>query len=418
MYNKKDNIRVFEHQCVRKGDIIDGVEIKDPHIQSLQAFNPNGELPYYTLILNGVKFCEYVGVISTKILTVEILPKVDRLTDNNNDDQTKKKWQNILIDMLMACGYLEVLSLSNANLKIKPNSILELYVLLFLREVEKLIHQGLIKKYRTVSENKTFCKGKIIFSKHITENQVHKERFYIQYSTYDKENLLNEILNETLKIIPQIIDNSYLLGYTGKIALDFPELSAIKINEPVFQKIKYDRKSERYKTSVEIAKLLLLNYHPNIQKGKENVLALLFDMNMLWEKYIARQLKKVRELNFKVYEQSSKKFCSIYNVKPDIFLKSNNQSETNSPNIIIDTKWKILWNRLPSIDDIRQMYVYNQYFNAHKSILLYPDLIGNTPDEITFELEKHKCLVKSINIFEGDKLKKDISNELKALINT
>ncbi len=237
--------------------------------------------------------------------------------------------------------------------------------------------------------------------------------FYISYSTYDKNNLLNCILNETLKIIPHVTDNSHLLGYTGKIQFQLPELSPLKINEPIFQKIKYERKTERYKTSIEIARLLLLNYHPDIQKGKENVLALLFDMNVLWEKYIATQFRKVKELNYTVHEQNSKKFCSIYNIRPDIFLKNKAFSPKN---IIIDTKWKILWNRKPSIDDVRQMFVYNEYFEATKSILLYPTLNENEPNEITFVKKDHVCIVKSIHIFEGEKLKKDISEELRSLL--
>jgi len=416
MQTKKANIRVFEHQSIREGDTIDDVFIKDYHIKCLHSFHSKGATSYYTLINKGVKFCEYVGVISTKYLTVEILPKADKISNKNDDDAAKKKWQRVLIDMLKSCGYLEVKSTSNANLKIKTNSILELYVSLFLQEVETLIHHGLIKKYRKVTENKPFCKGKIEFSKHITQNHIHKERFFIQYSIYDTNNHLNQILNETLKIIPQITDNSILLGFAGKLGLDFPELTPKNVSESDFEKIKYNRKTERYKTAIAIAKLLLLNYHPDIQKGKENVLALLFDMNMLWEKYIARQMKKIKDLPYHVRTQSSKKFCTIYRVRPDIFLENNSSDKTRRSNIIIDTKWKILWDRKPSIDDVRQMYVYNQYFDSNQSILLYPTLIGKAPEDIVFEIEKHICQIKSIEIIKDGKLKNDITNELRVLI--
>ena len=41
---------------------------------------------------------------------------------------------------------------------------------------------------------------------------------------------------------------------------------------------------------------------------------------------------------------------------------------------MIDTKWKVLdvKNTKPSDDDLKQMYAYNLYWNANKSMLLYP----------------------------------------------
>lgn len=39
---------------------------------------------------------------------------------------------------------------------------------------------------------------------------------------------------------------------------------------------------------------------------------------------------------------------------------------------VIDTKWRIPENNQPSDDELKQMYAYNIYWDASKSILLYP----------------------------------------------
>jgi 5-methylcytosine-specific restriction enzyme subunit McrC len=38
----------------------------------------------------------------------------------------------------------------------------------------------------------------------------------------------------------------------------------------------------------------------------------------------------------------------------------------------LKSKWKVIDYRNPSDDDLKQMYAYNMYWNAGKSMLLYP----------------------------------------------
>ena len=106
-------------------------------------------------------------------LTIEVLPKADK------DDNTTK-WQNILIGMLRAIGMFKVYAPSSSSLKIKNNSILDLYFELFVKEIEYLINKGLIKKYRKTESNQFALKGSIKFAKHLQKNLVHQERFYIR----------------------------------------------------------------------------------------------------------------------------------------------------------------------------------------------------------------------------------------------
>src|SRR5690606_35215386 len=136
---ERNKYTVFEHEClyVHRGE----QQLSPNQLKALQLFFKEKDFPYYSLVHNGVRFCEYVGVIKVGDLTIEVLPKADR-----NHNQTH--WRGLLIDMMHSIGLLSPDSPTYSDLKIKSTTILDAYLELFITEVEKLIHQGLIKKYR------------------------------------------------------------------------------------------------------------------------------------------------------------------------------------------------------------------------------------------------------------------------------
>ena len=82
--------------------------------------------------------------------------------------------------------------------------------------------------------------------------------------------------------------------------------------------------------------------------------------------------------------------------------------------LIIDTKWKNIDYSEPSIHDLRQMYVYNEFWESPRALLLYPSPNTNLSLEkfITFEEKAHACSLGKISIFKKDKLDVAIGEEV------
>ena len=366
MKNNKP-IQVFEYKPLMIGEH----GFSKEHWDALGWYNEKHGGRFFTLTPKGVKFNQFVGVIQVGNITIEILPKISQVAEKGD----KAKWQKVLIDMLRECRWMQVYAHDKASLRFKPNSILEAYLELFLNECEQLIREGLVKKYRLVENNCNALKGKLLFQKQIQVNTVHKERFYTRHQIFDRENVFNQILLKALKLIPNISQSPFLKDKVYNFLLSFPELSDKSINQETFQNLVYDRKTTRYKNAIEIAAMLLLNYRPDISNGQNHVLAILFDMNDLWEEYFYRQLYKSKPLGWVISPQNSKPFWKLTesntskSVRPDIVIH-NKKSDTK---IILDTKWKIPNNNIPSDEDLKQMFVYNEYWTSMNALLVYPN---------------------------------------------
>lgn len=395
-------IQVFEHQKLTGLD--------PALLEKLYQFNDDHGNKYFTGIRGGVKFTEYVGVIQIGKQTIEILPKADK-----NKESDVKMWRDALLDMLAVCRKINVESVSDAQLKRRYFSLLDLYFDRFLNELEFLLHKGLIKKYRKQTGNVSALKGRLLFAQQIQKNLVHQERFYTQHQTYDTEHLINQILLKALKVLSKIVSNPFLTGRIQKLLLNFPEIKEVPIKKSHFDQVKLNLKSADYAEALQISKMIILNYSPDLSGGNENMIALLFNMNNLWEEYVYRMLKRASNKDYQIEPQKSQKFWNTTTIRPDIVVKKISTKET----FIIDTKWKVIDNLRPSDDDLKQIYAYNQYWNSAYSLLLYPHVeAGDGSSWGKYHIGRvgetgiSHCKLSFINVIENKKLDKDIGDKI------
>lgn len=111
-----NHFTVFEYDTLR---------LTPPQYQAFQTYYGDKGVPYFNLINNGVRFCQFVGVLQIGNMTIEVLPKADKGND-------KGKWKSLLIGMLREVGVFNVHAPSSSDLKLQNNSILDLYLELFI----------------------------------------------------------------------------------------------------------------------------------------------------------------------------------------------------------------------------------------------------------------------------------------------
>lgn len=403
-------MKVFEHQRLYVGQ----QGFQQHHLDALLKLNEYHNWKYFKPISKGIQFTQYVGVIQIDNLIIEVHPKVDKY-------DADEKWQNVLLDMLKACGKLKVNTTGVARVSKSHLNLLEIYFELFLSEIDYLQRRGLIKQYRRQTKNTKALKGKLEFAGHLQKNSIHKERFYTRHQVYDTDHILHQVLYKALNIIGTYTKGTRLYTYYKRMALNFPEVSKDSITVKQINAIKLNRKSKDYKYALELARLIILNYSPSIVQGQERMLSLMFNMNVLWETYVLIELRKaLRNTDISIIGQGSKPFWNTNRLRPDIVLKKGNET------FVIDTKWKCPTSNKPSVEDLRQMYAYGRFWDAQKVLLLYPGKPQNN-QFLSFENEdflsttkeniKHQCKMGFVSVLnEHNELSKTLGKDVLNLL--
>ena len=151
-----DPIQVFEY-----GTLPVGGPLTPARFDCLVRYNERHGNKYFDVGHKRIHFRNYVGVIQVGSLTIEILPKADRMPESPSQ---KDKWQRALVDMLQQAGYIRMSTLSDARLRLRSSTLLDIYFETFLAEVQGLVHRGLVRKYRPVRSNLPALKGFFTFT--------------------------------------------------------------------------------------------------------------------------------------------------------------------------------------------------------------------------------------------------------------
>jgi 5-methylcytosine-specific restriction enzyme subunit McrC len=361
-------LTISEHQRLRIGP--EATDLKEKEWRALSVFHDAGHDKYFELIHRGVKFKGYVGVIRIGQLTIEILPKLDPTEGNT-------PWRQRLLDMLWVTSSIAPHS-STAHLRTRPQNVLHYYLSLYASHVESLLRRGLLKQYRSREGNRTALRGRLLPARQLQQNLVHRERFYVRDHIYDVDTLPNQLLHQALVAATRLTNNSDLRGRLAELLLWFPNLPAEEPTIATFNRLSFDRRTEPYREPLRIAKLILLNLHPDLDRGGQEVLALLFNMDQLWERFLETSLQRYLT-DYRVIGQHRDHYWRNEDnlpatLKPDLLIEKD-----GNPVAILDAKWKLKTANRPAPADLQQLYTYAHHFSVPRIALLYPQHIGARP---------------------------------------
>ena len=385
--------RIYQHSIDKK-DFFD--------IENFILKNSDENAPFLRIASGvGGKFIQarnYVGVLQTKSgLTIEILPKIADKTDTD-------KSTAVLIKMLRTLKNFPFKSSNLASLKTQNLPLLEIFISMFLCELETLVKKGIKSDYITLEDNLKFLKGKLNINEHIKRNSIHKERFYVEYSEFLKDIKINQIIKTTLKFLYKQSNVSKNQQKIRELLFIFDEVSTCEDYKNFFAKLIINRQVKYYEQTLLWCKIFLLGDTFTPHKGDDLALALLFDMNALFESYVGNFIKK--KLPGTILQHQEKYLIEKpreFRLKPDIFLEGK---------FIADTKWKIIRQDINESEkkykisqaDLYQLYAYGKKYECSELYLIYPKIDGAKQESMNFKYDDKMQLEILYFDLENDKL--------------
>ena len=380
-------VTITEYGRLYAGADYEGVKVTKKDIEELKTFIDEGNSVYDEVVdssINsflrpirlGVQANNYVGVLQTKSgLTIEILPKIHGKNEVSKKDNDVRK---LFLKMLGSVKNIEGRTFSMAHLDTANTNLFEVFIRMFLGEVDSIVKQGLKSAYIGVEENEAFLKGKLLMKQQIQHNLVNKARFYNHHDEFRINCPENRLIRTALEYLLHISSDFNNQRLIREQLIYFNQVTILNNVEQGFQQIKLGRNFQYYTQTLRWCEIILAKQSFTSFKGSSMAFALLFPMDKIFEGYVSDLVSKT--LSDKMFRLQDRKIwlfdehgkqSSSYRLRPDIVIRSD---ETT---VIADTKWKVLKADGPAQADLYQMYAYHTRYshkgeNVQKVVLLYP----------------------------------------------
>lgn len=358
-------LRTFEYQTARVGH-----ELTEAQFEAMVRLNDRSEERLFDVGHRRVTFRQFVGFLQVGDLGIEVLPKIDRDTSVGNAES----WHSFLLEMLRVVTGLRLRTVDSASQELVRSNLLDILAREFAEECTLLAHAGLAKGYRAKEENQTAFRGRLLVEKNLRVNLGRADRIYSRVTVFDADTKLNRLLATGLDALSSLALGAATTDEVRRAQAMFDGIPALTSIAGVFEHLRLGRSTLRYSKALTLGRMILEQRMPGMRVGGVPVFTLMFDMNVLWEGYVAAMLRRVaRGTTIQVDVQSSTRFWKAGSAtrlaRPDIVLRDRLRGGVI---LVADTKWKRLDVGGPKDGDLRQMFAYGHLFDSPVALLLYP----------------------------------------------
>jgi 5-methylcytosine-specific restriction enzyme subunit McrC len=333
---------------------------------------------------------QVVGVIAAPGCSLEILPKIDAASDEN--DETIRTRLVSMLDVALGLKLGDGQALAMARQK---ETLLDILIRLFTDRLLAEARRGLPRAYMAQEENLAALRGRLDVIRQFTHNAVRPDRLACRFDTLMPDTPLLRVMKACVLMLRRHARALETQRRLDELRFLLAEVSDVPVSALPWTQVRIDRTNRRWETLHGLAKLFLkrewqrTNHDAKAGQG----ITLLFAMNDLFEAYIAALARRALPgSDLTVHSQGGLRYCLMeegeggrerFQTTPDILIKRNRQTV-----MVIDTKWKLIGRnpedkkRGVSQSDVYQMMAYARLYSCQEVMLLYPHHRGLGADAL------------------------------------
>jgi 5-methylcytosine-specific restriction enzyme subunit McrC len=398
-------ITFFEHQAISYQSL--GLPANDPLLDALNRLNQNAGKELIQLERQGLRATQYVGVIQAGAYLIQILPKIDCDPDGRAEAPTGSRPHDLAVTSA-ARNFMHLLNLARrlqmhhqalATLQTARGSWLEMLTDLFAIELMIQLQQGFHQDYVRREDMLPYIRGRWNIARQFVHQPDLAQGLDVSYDDYSPDTLLNRVFHLTVERLQLVARNPQTRQRLANLIIWLsPVQLPAQLHTTDLDRVEFTRLNERFQPAFQLARLFLEGQTIQLMAGGQRAFAFVFDMDRLFEQFVASLLETQRrrilpegwaDSQIELQGGTPKKYLiqppnpaekPLFHLKPDILLKS-----LGSTRLIIDTKNKALSLLQPyrsvAEGDAYQMLAYATQFSCSNVLLLYPNTYGAAPSE-------------------------------------
>jgi 5-methylcytosine-specific restriction enzyme subunit McrC len=310
---------------------------------------------------------------------LEILPKID--FPGEDPVTATSSIRRRLVDMLAVALDIKIDAGAITALDWQQETLLEILIRLFAQKLGDAVRQGMPRRYLECADDLPALRGRLNLTRQFSTLVAEPGRLACRYDHLSSNTALNQIMKAAIMRLSSISRTGCNQRLLRELAFTYADIDDVPVTALRWDQVVLDRTNARWQELINLARLLLGERFQTTSAGGLGGFSLLFEMNVLFEEYVARTLSRtlVRD-GLRVVSQGGRLYClesnqgrGLFQTKPDILVKRGNTVVH-----VIDTKWKRIGLRIDdpkqgvSQADVYQMMAYGQLYNCDRLTLLYP----------------------------------------------
>jgi len=336
---------------------------------------------------------QYVGVIETDDIAIEIYPKLDKgigETDTLAEGKEKSVLANLMW-MIQESNYDDLVDTGDGGLDESLEAFPDLFALLMAKRLRDELARGVPRSYERFEDDLKTVRGRLLVGEQATRNFNRWDRIACAFDEFTPDTTICRILRCACQALHGHVRHAEARRVLSECLGLLDEVSDISVAEALHHANllpPWSRGMERFRRPFTLAVRLLRGLSHELLAGHRDTFVFLLDMNRVFEAFVTAAL----EARFGVPIRTQEPIGTLLKTKPGgIQQKPDFLWKTEQGIWIGDAKYKQLTagmevsltfakdetapaGRFLSPDDIRQLTVYAELVRRQEALDTIPHL--------------------------------------------